>query len=135
MSTPIRPTAALAALLAAGALGTAAQAADAPSGGKPAAKQCFWARNVNSFNAVDDRTVNIRVGVKEIYRMELMGSCPDIRWTEGIAIVSRGTSWICSGLDAEIVAPSAIGPQRCPVKVLRKLTPAEVAALPAKQKP
>lgn len=135
MSILIRPTAAIAALLAAAAVGSAAQAADAPAAGKPPANQCFWARNVNSFTAVDDHTVNIRVGVKDVYQMELMGSCPEIRWTEDIAIVARGGSWICSGLDAEVVSPSSIGPQRCPVKVLRKLTPAEVAALPVKHKP
>jgi len=135
MSTPIRPAAVLAALVVTAAAGPMAHAAHAPAAGKPAAKQCFWARSVNGFNAVDEHTVNIRVGVRDVYQMELMGSCPEIRWTERIALVSRGSSWICTGLDAEVIAPSSIGPQRCPVTTLRKLTPAEVAALPAKQKP
>jgi hypothetical protein len=98
-------------------------------------QSCFRADNVSGFRAVDDKTVYLSVGVRQVYRIDLMGSCPDVDWSEQIGIVSRGSSWICTGLDAEIVAPSAIGPRRCPVQTLRKLTPEEVAALPPKAKP
>jgi hypothetical protein len=98
-------------------------------------RQCFWARNANGFAAVDDQTVNVRVGVRDVYRFELLGPCPDIDWSQQIALVSRGSSSICSGLDAEIVTRSTIGPQRCAVRNMRKLTPAEVAALPSKARP
>lgn len=131
MAIPIR--AAALALLVAGAAFPATAETEAP--GKSDGRQCFWARNVTNFNAVDDRTVNIRVGVRDVYRMELLGPCPDIDWTQTIGIVSRGGSWICSGLDAEIVTPSPIGRQRCAVRDIRKLTPEEAAALPAKEKP
>ena len=99
------------------------------------ARQCFWSHQVNSFAAQGDRLVNLRVGVKDYFQLELMGPCPDMDWTQKIALVSRGGSTICSGLDAEIVTPSPIGPQKCPVKSVRKLTPTEVAALPKGAKP
>ena len=99
------------------------------------ARQGFWSHQVNSFAAQGDRLVNLRVGVKDYFQLELMGPCPDVDWTQTIALVSRGGSTICSGLDAEIVTPSAIGPQKCPVKSVRKLTPTEVAALPKGAKP
>ncbi|MBQ1561934.1 MULTISPECIES: DUF6491 family protein [unclassified Caulobacter] len=99
------------------------------------ARQCFWSHQVNSFAAQGDRLVNLRVGVKDYFQLELMGPCPDVDWTQKIALVSRGGSTICSGLDAEIVTPSPIGPQKCPVKSVRKLTPTEVAALPKGAKP
>ncbi|WP_374471520.1 DUF6491 family protein [Phenylobacterium sp.] len=131
-----------AAPLAALALSAAApQIAGARSPAQPDAKaakpqrSCFWARNANNFAAVDDRVVNVRVGVRDVYQFELFGTCPEIDWAQGIALVSRGSSSICSGLDAEIVASSSIGPQRCTVRNIRKLTEAEVAALPPKAKP
>ena len=100
-----------------------------------AERSCFYSRNISSFRPVDDKTVLLRVGVKDIYKLDLMGPCPDIDWSEQIGLVSRGSSWICSGLDAELVVPSRIGPQHCAVTTLRKLSPAEAAALPRKARP
>lgn len=102
---------------------------------KPAARKCFWANRVNNFASADDRTINVRVGVKDVYQFEMLGRCPDVDWSERIAIVSRGTNSICSGMDAEIIAPSPIGPQRCAVRNVRKLTPAEITALPRRARP
>jgi hypothetical protein len=105
---------------------------------EPAAKprsQCFWTRQVNSFASSDDRIVNVRVGVKDIYQFEMFGRCNDVDWNNKIALVSRGSSYICSGMDAEIISPSPIGPQRCPVRNVRKLTPEEVKALPKHARP
>lgn len=98
-------------------------------------KSCFWTREVNNFQAQDDRTVNIRVGVKDVYQLKLFSPAPDIDWTQRIGIESRGSSSICSGLDATLIVPSSIGPQRYPVTSVRKLLPQEVADLPAKARP
>ena len=97
-------------------------------------RQCFFPRNVNSFSAVDDDVVYVRVGVRDIYQLKLLGPCPDVDWTWKIGIISRGST-ICTGLDATLLVPSNIGPQRCAVRTVRKLTPEEVEALPPKQKP
>lgn len=106
-----------------------AQAASSPP------RQCFLARSVTSFKAADRENVYVRVGVKDVYAFKLLGPCPDVDWTLQVALVSRGSDFICSGLDAELVVPSPIGPQRCPVQDVRKLTPEEVAALPKKLLP
>jgi hypothetical protein len=98
-------------------------------------KQCFWTNQVNSFASSDDRIVNVRVGVKDIYQFEMFGRCNDVDWSNQIALVSRGGSYICSGLDAEIISPSPIGPQRCPVRNIHKLTPEEVKVLPKHARP
>jgi hypothetical protein len=98
-------------------------------------QQCFYARNVNGFTALSDRVVNVRVGVGDIYQFELMTPCPDLRWNEGMGLISRGSDWICSGIDAEVVSHTPIGPQRCPVSHIHKLTPAEIAALPKRARP
>jgi hypothetical protein len=121
---------ALATLIAIAPLAGAAQAKPPPSD-----RACFHASNVSGFRAPDDKTVYVRVGVRDIYQMQMMGSCPQIDWAERIGIRTQGSEWICSGLDADLISPSSIGPHRCPVRMMRKLTPAEVAALPAKSRP
>jgi hypothetical protein len=109
--------------------------APAAAAGAEGGRQCFWAHSVNSFSAVDDDTVNLRVGVRDYYQLELIGPCPEIDWAQKIAIQSRGGSSICAGLDAVLIAPSAIGPQRCHVRTVRRLTPLEVGAMDPKARP
>jgi hypothetical protein len=121
---------AIAALFAVTTLAGAAQAKPAPSD-----RACFHASNVSGFRAPDDKTVYVRVGVRDVYQMQMLGSCPQIDWAEKIGIRTRGSEWICSGLDADLISPTSIGPQRCAVRMMRKLTPAEVAALPPKSRP
>jgi hypothetical protein len=131
MKTPL-PLAAAAALLALSAM--AASAADKP----PKASthnDCFWTRNVDGFAAPDEHTLNVRVGVRQVYQFQMFGPCPDIDWNQRIALISRSGSNICSGMDAEVVTHSPIGPQRCAVRSMRKLTPEEIAALPPRAKP
>ena len=98
-------------------------------------KQCFWARSVNGFASDDNRIVNVRVGAKDVYQFEMFGRCEDVDWNHDIALVSRGSGQICTGLNAEIISRSTIGPQRCPVRNMRKLTAEEIAALPKRARP
>lgn len=126
-------------LAAAGLVGLTAFPAAAKSPPEPGAakpkRECFWTNQVSSFASSDDRIVNLRVGVKDVYQLEMFGRCADVDWGNKIALVSRGGSHICTGLDAEVIAPSPIGPQRCPVSKVRKLTPDEVKALPKRARP
>lgn len=136
MNSKIALAAAAASLLALSAAATPVAVAKSPL--EPAAKpkrECFWSHQVNSFASDDDRIVNVRVGVRDVYQMEMFGPCHDVDWSHEIALVSRGGSSICSGLDAEIVIRSPIGPQRCQVKNIRKLTEAEIKALPKRARP
>ena len=121
------------ALATAGAAGVATSASNAP----PAGQACFYANQADGFASVDDRTVNLRVGVKDVYQLKLFSNCPDIDWSQHLALRSRGGSWICegNGLDLDIFTPSSIGPQRCPVTSVHKLSTAEAAALPPRQRP
>jgi hypothetical protein len=134
MPTVIRRAACMAAFGLLAAFSSSATAQE-PAAETKTKRQCFTSRDVTGFNALDDRTVNLRVGVRDVYRLELFGACPEIDWTNEIAIQARGGSWICSGMDAVIIAPSTIGPQRCMVRSIRKLEPAEVEALSDKDKP
>ena len=123
----------MAALLAAGPTGAADKPANASA--KPQ-NQCFWTSMVNGFAAPDDHTLNVRVGVRDVYQFEMFGPCPDIDWNQRLALVSHSGSSICTGMDAEVITHSpGIGRQRCAVRSMRKLTPEEVAALPKRGKP
>jgi len=112
--------------------GGAGQTATARATSGPA---CFRPDDVNGFTAVDDRTVIVRVGVNRVFQMQLMGTCPDVDWSMRLGLQSTASSWICQGLDATVIAPTPIGPQRCPVTAIRQLSPQEVAALPPRQRP
>jgi hypothetical protein len=98
-------------------------------------RSCFYARNVSSWAPVDRSIVNLRVNVNDYYQLKLLGECPNIDWSERIGLEHRGSDWICSGLDAMLIAPGPAGPHRCAVSSIRKLSPQEVAALPPRQKP
>jgi hypothetical protein len=120
-------------------LTTAATVADgAPPPKAPVrTHQCFTHSEISGFTAPDDHTVFLRVSVRDIYRLETMGPCPDMDWSMRLGVRDRGGGgWICTGDLAEvIVADNGIGPQTCPVRVIAKLTPDEVAALPKKSRP
>ena len=95
------------------------------------ARQCFRASQANGFHPIDRDTVHVTSGADEVFELELMGACPEIDWSLSIGIrPTRGSSFICRGLDAELIVPSRLGagPQRCPVRAVRKLSPEEVAA-------
>ncbi|HEY9236856.1 MULTISPECIES: DUF6491 family protein [Phenylobacterium] len=101
--------------------------------GDNARRQCFWAQSVSGFSAIDDQTVIVTVGVNNAFRLDLFSRCPDVDWNQRIALVSRGGSSICSGLDATIITRGPGGmQQRCQVRTVTKLTPEEAAALRAR---
>ena len=141
MSTHIltRKVLALGGLLSALAF-TQAAWADEPAKVAPKAetpRQCFYSSNMSSFKEAGDRAVYIRVGVKDLYRLDLFSTCHDLRWAQTIGVESRGSSWICSGSnsDAVLIVPSTLGPERCMVTDVKKLTDAEIDALPRKDRP
>jgi hypothetical protein len=105
-----------------------AQPAPAP-GDRP--KSCFFASQINGFRADGDRVLNLRIGVRDIYRLDLLGACHDIRFAETIGVEgSSGSNQICSGLDATVITlNSPTGPRRCAVRSVTRLTPEEVAAM------
>jgi len=133
LKTVLAAGGALAAVLALAAALPAA-AADKPAAAK-SDRACFFTRDVDSFSAAGDRTVYVRVGVKTVYRLDLFAPCPDIDWDWKIGLVSHGSDWICSPMDATIIAHGPIGPMRCEVSKVTRLTPEEVTALPRKSRP
>lgn len=124
------------ALLAALAIGLSA-AGETPSTGAapPAQRQCFWSHDVHNFAYAPPDRVNLRVGVRDVYELTLFGECSDIDHANVLRFDTHGFSSVCSGLDIDLIVPTTLGPRRCQVRSLRKLTPEEVAALPRRARP
>ncbi len=97
---------------------------------------CFLKSNINGFSAPNDRTVYVRVGVSDYYRLDLMTECTGLTFRQAIGLKStRGSAWICSPLDATVVYHQTGMRQSCPVIGIHKLTPAEFEALPKRDRP
>lgn len=98
---------------------------------------CFHGSSADGFSAANDRTVYVRAGVRDVYELKLFAPCFDVNWAQHIALRSRSSDFICEGtnVDYEVISPSPLGRQRCQVTSVRKLTEAEVAALPKKDRP
>jgi hypothetical protein len=97
---------------------------------------CFVRRNINGFSAPNDHTVYIRVGVSEIFRLDLMTDCPRLTFRQEFGLEDRPASpWVCSPLDATVVYRETGIPVRCPVKSIHKLTDDEIKALPKRDHP
>ena len=95
-----------------------------------AGRQCFYAANVTGYRSGPNNTVIVNTNSRDYYEFRTQPYCADrIDWENRIALRSRSGSFICSGYDAEIYVPEALGAAYCPLRDMRKLNPAEVTAL------
>ncbi len=93
-------------------------------------RQCFYAANVSGFRQGPGDIIYVNTNARDYYELRTLGYCAArLNWENRIALRSRSGSFICSGYDAEIYVPDALGATYCPVRAVRKLVPAEVAAL------
>jgi hypothetical protein len=106
-----------------------------PAPAKPQ-RSCFFANQVNGWSTDrDERTAYLNVGTKDVYKAELFTRCMDLDSALTIGLESRGGgSSICDGLDATLLVRSSMGPQRCQVTKITKMTPEEIAAWKAEKK-
>lgn len=121
--------------VAAAMLGMAA--ADAQPSTKPA-PQCFFSTDWNGWKATkDSKAIYIRVGVNQIYRLDLSTECPELQMPDAHLITHiRGSSSICSPLDLDLKVSDMHGfATPCIVSKITPLSPAEAAALPRDVRP
>ena len=109
----------------------AQQAASAPASAANSGRECFNARSVSSFTPHGHDEVDIQAGARRYYRLTFAGVCENTNWTRRVAVVARGGgSFICQGFDAELIVDDpGIGPQRCLVSSVRRLSDEEARAL------
>jgi hypothetical protein len=102
---------------------------------RPADPNCFWPSQAQSFAPEGTRAVNVRLTTGAVYRFELYGKCPDIDWRRRVAIQSSAAGRVCADRDAQVITQTSLGPLHCAVRNIRKLSQAEVGALPEDARP
>ena len=108
------------------------QPAAGPAGVAASGRQCIYTPNITGFRRGPNDTVIINTNARDYYEFKTQAYCADrLNWENAIALRSRTGAFVCSGYDAEIYIPDAVGAAYCPVYDMRKLSPAEVAAVRA----
>ena len=114
-----------------------ASAAQATS--REARQNCFPAGTAweNWSAAGNGDALYLRVNIRDIYRVDLTPGS-HVYKSPGYFLVNRvrGSGWICSAIDLDLTLASDYGFRKPLIAVsMRKLTPAEVAAIPRKDLP
>jgi len=145
MSPPYAPVAAaLGALVLAGCAATSPQgvAGQTPQamagGGAEPGRACFRLSSIRGQKIVDRHTVLFRtsVGPQDVFRLTTRQACLSTGLSDPLVLIpSGGSDMICDRLDLDVQVATPIGATPCLVQEIRKLTPAEVAALPAGKRP
>lgn len=104
------------------------------------ARQCFSVQQVTNFRQGRPEQVFLRVGRSDVYELNAAGGCRDLNFANRLAILSDmggiGGSRLCTDDWARLVVPGSTSPTEvCRVRVTRKLTAEEIAALPAAYAP
>ncbi|RZJ29224.1 MAG: hypothetical protein EON85_07410 [Brevundimonas sp.] len=138
MRTPVMTCAGLTiALLAAScAPTTGGDRAEAP----PRARQCFSVQQVTNFRQGRPEQVFLRVGRNDVYELNAAGGCRDLNFANRLAIVpdigGMAGSRLCTDDWARVIVPGSTSPAEvCRVRITRKLTAEEIAALPSAYAP
>ncbi len=122
------------------ALAAGAYGAEAQPKPKPRAEACFLSRDWSNWKpSPDSRAIYLRVGVKQVFRVDLQSSCPELKAPDARLITKlRGGDWICSPLDLDLQVAEGPPPGfavPCLVKGISQLTPDQIAALPKGSRP
>ena len=108
---------------------------------QPAARapqECFYSQDWNGWKASpDSKSIYIRVGVNRIFRLDLSQACTELQMPDVHLVTKlRGSSSICSALDIDLRISDGHGFETpCIVSNITRLSDAEAAALPKKQRP
>ena len=94
------------------------------SSAQASGRQCFTPSEVNSFNATKDGNVDIQVGASRYYHLTLGGGCPNnMNFATNVGIrATGGGSFVCEGMDAELIVPDPSGTQRCPITAVHSIS-------------
>ncbi|MCF8505784.1 MAG: DUF6491 family protein [Caulobacter sp.] len=124
--------------LTAGASALAADETAGPAANPPAKRACFFSHQINGWRedrSARDTVVYLDVNAHDVYRLDMFGPCNGINEAFTIGVETRGGGTaICDGLDVTLITNSPIGPFRCPVSKITRLTPEEIKALSASKR-
>lgn len=101
-------------------------------------KACFRMSQVRAHRIVRPDIIYLRVNMHDVYRLTTKGSCASGAMADDTLITRTvaGTDIVCKPLDLDIKVRTGPGfATPCIIDKIAKLTPAEAAALPKKQRP
>jgi hypothetical protein len=106
----------------------------------PAPKnECFFVRQFENWKpGGDEKTIYIRVAGNRYYRLGTANRCPVLSDVDPVMVNKFRSDTICSPLDFDMKLKRNGVPDiatACTIRTMTRMTPAEVAALPARQKP
>lgn len=134
----ISVTLAVASLTTASALAQpAAPTSPAPSAQAVQPQQCFRISDWNGWRAPDPKTLYIRVGSRNIWKIGLASECSMLRSPSTHLVTRvRSSDQVCAPIDLDLSAQDSGGfTESCFVDSIRLLTPDEAAALAPKNRP
>ena len=127
------------------AAGLAALAGCAAPPSNPAAvptstaeRQCLFQNDVESFRVrSSDQTVFVRGIGKAVFELQVSGACRDMDHAMGMAFwPQRGLDRLCTGDTTQIMFSGGTPPATpCRARIVKKLSEAEIAALPDRDRP
>ncbi|MBJ7447567.1 MAG: hypothetical protein JHC81_08530 [Brevundimonas sp.] len=114
--------------------------AEPSASGTRAERQCFNISEVDNFRQGRISEVYLKVGRNDVYQLDAAGGCNDLDFAYRLAILPDGAglsgSRLCTDDWARLVVPGSTTPASvCRVRISKRLTTEEVAALPAAYKP
>jgi len=126
----------LTAVLAALGLAGAAHAVDAPAAAGKPKTSCFFARDWEGWHSPNEKTIYLRVGVRDIWRVDLAGGSNLLAWPDSHLVQNVwGMDSVCNPIDLDLKVANDHVVEPLFVKAITKLTPEEVAAIPKKDLP
>jgi hypothetical protein len=120
------------------ALAVAATAIPAPAAFAATERTCINTHRQSNWKAADEKTLYITESKKTVYAVDFAGGCPrmDSPFVKFTQLNRSGSGWICSPIDLDITVHDTPGMSvKCLATGIRKLSDAEITALPKEVQP
>lgn len=102
-------------------------------------RRCFSEQQIQNFRSTSNGTLYLKVWGSNAgtYQLSTSGGCLDLNTAHQVAIrPMTGVGRLCAGDWATVAAPGSSGPlETCRALIDKRLTDAEIAALPARDRP
>lgn len=84
--------------------------------------ECFFLSQVSGYTHAGRNRIHVSTGPGEVYEFETLGNCPELEDAQTMGFDPAGAGTICRGIDVDLIVPTTIGPRRCAVSMIRKVT-------------
>jgi hypothetical protein len=92
-------------------------------------RSCFYAPHARGFQQGPGDSIIVNENSRDYFVLQPYHKCGNLNVRLGVGIRPRGNNYVCEGYDVDLYVPGPLGPEYCPVRAIRKLTPAEVIEL------